>query len=189
MNFLWFSAFVELYIKTHKCDFLMNIRRIVIVKMIWKLQAWLTWFIKTAVDYGTLIQDWRLAIQSLFWIKDFSLWAVWVDQHGLYIWFLPKTSLDGFECITAKEWLRTYCPNIYTVRAGASSGINRGRAEVKTRPVAPSGGSSRDPQPTAHVPILQQINEWVLFFSFFWSFLALRDLLHVLRPLVPTYVQ
>ena len=61
---------------------------------------------------------------------------------------------------------------MYTVRAGASSGINRGRAEVKTRPVAPSGGSSRDPQPTAHVPILQQINEWVLFLFFFifsWS--------------------
>ena len=37
------------------------------------MQAWPTWFIKTAVDSGTLFQDRRRAIQSFFWIKDFSL--------------------------------------------------------------------------------------------------------------------
>ena len=78
-------AFVELYIKMHKCNSLMNNRRIVIVnvvKIIQKLQAWPTWWIKTAVDSKTLFQDRRRAIQSFFWIKDFSwktisLWLLW----------------------------------------------------------------------------------------------------------------
>ena len=34
--------------------------------------------------------------------------------------FLPTTSQEGFECITAKEQLRIYCPNVYTVVKGDS---------------------------------------------------------------------
>ena len=37
------------------------------------MQARPTWFIKTAVDSGTLFQDRRCAIQPFFWIKDFSV--------------------------------------------------------------------------------------------------------------------
>ena len=43
----------QLHIKTHKCNSLMNNRRIVIVnvvKIIQKLQAWPTWWIKTAMS-------------------------------------------------------------------------------------------------------------------------------------------
>ena len=67
--------FVELYIKMHKCNSLIDNRRIVIVnvvKIIQKLQVWPTWWIKTAIDSETLFQDRRRAIQSFFWIKDFS---------------------------------------------------------------------------------------------------------------------
>ena len=36
------------------------------------MQVWPAWWIKTAIDSETLFQDRRRAIQSFFWIKDFS---------------------------------------------------------------------------------------------------------------------
>ena len=30
--------------------------------------------------------------------------------------FLSHTNQEGFECTANKNWLRAYCPNIYTVR-------------------------------------------------------------------------
>ena len=39
-------------------------------------------------------------------------------QPAQYTWFLPQTSQKGIECTKAKEYLRSYCPNIYTVIPG-----------------------------------------------------------------------
>ena len=45
-----------------------------------------------------------------------SLWAVWVEQHETYTWFLPILARKESNTYTkSKMWLRAYCRNIYTV--------------------------------------------------------------------------
>ena len=50
------------------------------------------------------------------WLKlDYGQFVHCAEQNALYIQFLPQTSQEGFKCATSKEWLRTYCPNIYFI--------------------------------------------------------------------------
>ena len=58
------------------------------------MQAWPTWFIKTAVDSGTLFQD--RAIQSFFWIKDFDkvLGGNYLTLFGMRLYFNALRSFD-----------------------------------------------------------------------------------------------
>ena len=66
-------AFVELFIKLHYVIVIVNV-----VKIVEKLQAWHSWWIKTALDSETLFQDRIRAIHSFFWIKGFD--GVWILQ-------------------------------------------------------------------------------------------------------------
>ena len=77
-------AIVELYIKVHKYNSLMNTRRIVIiniVKLIQKLQAWSTWWIKQLYEFETLFPYRKLEKQSFFRIKHFSIWTIFLVRQ------------------------------------------------------------------------------------------------------------
>ena len=40
-------------------------------------------------------------------------------MSALLNWVKPdQTSQEGIKCNKAKEWLRSYCPNVYTVKQG-----------------------------------------------------------------------
>ena len=73
--------------------------------------------------------------------------------------FCPdQTSQEGFKCTKAKEHLRTYCPNLYTVE----SGIKIFHAPISFKP-----DGSDNPNP--NVGILAGCNDGKLFLKDSWN--------------------